>query len=166
VTLPLVILQLLRRHASESSPKANAGKVCRCGAQNRNCHQRISAAALTAVRACYWSLSLELRGHLLRSLYEAAQAEQQGSLDLDLAASSSSSGPESDVPVYRRQRPHCPPVTWQLCGHRVCFANFAHLLGTTERSIRKSIHSEPDHRHLKQQREPSGQVQIVEFFFL
>jgi hypothetical protein len=77
-------------------------------------------------------------------------------------ASSSESG--SDAATGAR-KPKAPSVEWTLCGHSVCFANFAHLLGTTQRTIRKAIRGDYDKRHLRGPQAPSSQVQVVEFFF-
>lgn len=106
------------------------------------------------MRACFWELSNQLRSHLVRSLYEAARAAQQEPIEV---SSSSSSGSETQ---HRR-----PPVEWQLCGRRVCFANFAHLLGTTQRSILKSIRGEIDGRQLRASQPFSAHSQTVDFFF-
>lgn len=143
--------------------QASAGKVCRCGAQRKNCHLGISVTALKAVRTCFWSVAADVRAYLLRSLHEAAQSEQKGSLGLvsESSASSSDAGSEADA----GRRPKGPPLEWHLCGQRVCFANFAHLLSTTQRTILKSIRSEPDHRRLRGPIAASGQKLTCYFFF-
>jgi hypothetical protein len=93
--------------------------------------------------------------------------QQGGTLDVDdetagVLASSSEGGSDAE-PAARKPKP--PPVQWTLCGHSVCFANFAHLLGTTQRTIRKAIRGDYDKRHLRGPQAPSSQVQVVEFFF-
>ena len=78
--------------------------------------------------------------------------------------SPSSSSIDSDaveVPASRRR----PGVEWQLCSQRVCFSNFAHLLGTHPRTIQKCIRGELDRRQLRGQSQPTPQSQIVDFFF-
>ena len=145
--------------------QAGAGKICGCGAQRKNCHREISAKALAAVRSCYWTLSSEVRSHLLRSLFEAAQGERRGTLDLDAdssdAGSSNSLSSQGQAPQGARQ----PLIQWQLCGQHVCFANFANLLGTSRKSITEAIRNEPDSWRMRGARELSSQAQVVEFFF-
>lgn len=145
--------------------QASAGRVCRCGAQRKNCHGQISVKALAAVRSCYWTLASEVRSHLLRSLYEAAQNEQRSTLDLDTDSSDAGSSDPLSSPAEAPQGARQPRIHWQLCGQRVCFANFAHLLGTTQKSISKAIRNEPDRRRLRGAQELSSQAQVVEFFF-
>lgn len=124
---------------------------------------RITAAALKAVRACYWSLTADVRAHLLRSLFTAAKSEQMGSLDIVSDSSASGSGAQSEDEALKRSKG--PPLEWHLCGQRVCFANFAHLLSTTPRTILKSISGTPDHRRLRGPAAPSSQKLTCYFFF-
>lgn len=146
--------------------QASAGTVCRCGARGRQCYRDIAPEALTAVRSCYWSMSAELRNHLLRGLYDAAKAStgNPGSSSSDSESPGVQSpgvrGPGVQGPSVRRQ-----PLAWQLCGRDVCSAVFAHLLGTTPRSIRKAMRGEIDRRRLRGQRALSSCAQVVEFFF-
>jgi hypothetical protein len=54
-------------------------------------------------------------------------------------------------------------TTWSLGGTQVCLANFAHLLGTTQRALWKHISGEPDGRHNKVA--AARQSQAVDFYF-
>jgi len=57
-------------------------------------------------------------------------------------------------------------VKWMLCGSRVCFSIFAHLLGTAPRTILKSIRGQIDGRqHRGLHPGSAAQSQAVDFFF-
>lgn len=128
---------------------------CRC---KRQCHSQVPLAELLAVRTYFWRQPVDLRAHLLRSLYEAALAEgcpRHPDVEGDGSAASDTSTPSTR-----------PRVQWNLCGVPVCRQNFAFLLGTNSRSITRAIMGRIDGRRLRVSREPTVQAELIDFFFL
>jgi hypothetical protein len=129
-----------------------AGRSCRCGKAAGTCSKHVNLKRLQAVCKEFWSIPAGERGHLLRILYE----QQEGS-----------EGSEVSNIGGQRESLRLVAVQWQLCGKRVCFSNFVHLLGTSQNSTRRAIHGAPDRRTSDLSCRPvlSEQSQHVDWFF-
>jgi hypothetical protein len=66
----------------------------------------------------------------------------------------------SDVTEQRSRRHE-----WHLCGKRVCFSNFCHLLGTSSPTVRKQLKGIPDGRHTPRASGLSLKARHVDFWF-
>ena len=132
--------------------------ACKCANVAQGCHRSIPVKSLQAVCAAYWRMADDERAYLIRTCYMSA-------VGLDMT-----SGPG----VVAREELFDDDsiknsVKWSLCGVRVCYANFVHLLGTNSPSISKSIRGMPDFRKtgrdLPAKPRPAPQAQHVDFFF-
>ena len=140
----------------------STGHHCRCGAARRGaagaagaanqptgCSAGMAQASLAGVRAAFWSLSADERAHLVRTMYHAAA----GFGDSDWGSSAfRASGSESHG-----------ATKWVLCGKRVCFAVFCHLLGTSEGTLLKMVHGIPDGRRYAKKKGASKATECVDY---
>jgi hypothetical protein len=97
----------------------------------------------------------DTRAHLIRTLYWEAAG------DPDEEAQPSDSSAEGGEHHTNGAR-----VQWNLCGASVCFSNFAFLLGTSQKSLRKAIHGKVDARSFARTSGVLGAVSHSVDFFL
>lgn len=130
-----------------------AGRSCRCGKAAGTCSKHVNLKRLQAVCKYFWRIPAGERAHLLRILYE----QQEGS-----------EGSEVSNIGAQGESLRLVAVQWHLCGKRVCFSNFVHLLGTSQNSTRRAIHGAPDRRTSGLSCQPvlSEQAQHVDWFFM
>jgi len=94
----------------------------------------------------------EERAYMLRSIYFAALSEGEAAGE----------GTADDVEDHEPPRKH---VHWALCGQKVCLANFARLLGTSQRTIWKMIRGEVDGRQVSRRPGVNLAALKIDFFF-
>ena len=132
--------------------------ACKCAKVTTGCHRGIPIKALLGVCTVYWSMADDERAHLVRTCYMSA-------LGVDVAGGSGSVEGEE----MRDDEQTKNSVKWNLCGVRVCYSNFLHLLGTSSRAIAKCIKGMPDMRRTMcdtpARPRPAPRAQHVDFFF-
>ena len=143
---------------------------CRCSAAKTACHLGVSPRTLQGACNLFWGLAAAERGHCLRLAYANARRPDVPRVDADGHAGPSDVEHEADDLHFAADNEiterDMRKVEWYLCGVRVCFANFVHLLGTSEPTVRKQLRGEDtDMRTLPSARGPSPQSQLLDTWF-
>jgi hypothetical protein len=133
----------------------SAGHHCRCGKTRRGdsamgCCAGLAQASLAAVRAAFWSLSADERAHLVRTMYHTAAGFGES-----VWGSSAFRGTGSESHAATK---------WHICGKRICFQVFCHLMGTSASTVLKMVHGVPD-RRAHAMKGTSKATECVDFFF-
>ncbi len=132
----------------------SARSHCRCrkpSAGQWSCCTGLMSGNLAAVRGAYWRLTAEERAHLVRCLYHAAAGFPQSEW-----GETAFRGPGSQSHKSTK---------WHICGKRVCFSAFAHLLGHTERTLIKMVNGLPDCRSFQKRARGAPGAEAVDYFF-